>query len=144
MNHNQTKKLFEGWSHFINEAEARTPEKFKKELESLVSNAKSENPNIQLIISKLQEMERFVREVNDENPNNEYDMIFYIKKEEISKALQSNSLSIQRRKGPSIGVDRTSYRPLARKKTKEVERMQALDRAAKARLQFTVPAQHMI
>lgn len=136
MDHNQTKKLFENWTLFLNEAETPTPEKFEKELESLVLNAKSENPNIQLIISRLQEMERFVREENNENPNNAYDMIFYIKKEEISKALQSNRLNVQQRKGPSIGVDRTSYRPLARKKTKEFERMQALDRAAKARLQL--------
>jgi len=138
LDHNQTKKLFENWALFLNEAEALTPEKFEEELEKLVLIAKSKNPDPEFIMSRLQVAESFVREMNDENSNNEYDTIFYSKKQEISDALRENDAMYlrPRRKGPSIGVDRTSYRPGARKKTKEIERMQGLDKAAKLRLQL--------
>lgn len=139
MDHNQTKKLFEDWNRFINEAEARTPEKFKKELEKLVLNAESESPDTQLILSKLKEMESFVQEMNAQDPNNLYNTVFRIKKQEIDNALRSNSVPFvsprKGRKGSSIGVDRTSYLPGARKRTREIERMQALNKAAVKHMQ---------
>ena len=93
MDHNQTKKLFENWALFLNEAEALTPEKFEEELEKLVLIAKSKNPDSEFIMSRLQVAESFVREMNDKNPNNEYDTIFYSKKQEISDALPKYVIS---------------------------------------------------